>query len=55
VFFDGALCDVERSSDTRIGTAFGHKGEDLPFAGGERGKAFVAPATRKELAYYFGI
>ena len=55
VLLDRALGDVERSGDSMVGTAFGHEGENLPFAGGERGESLVAPATGEELAYYFGI
>jgi hypothetical protein len=55
VLLDRALGDVERPGDGVVGAAFGHEGEDLPFAGGERCEPPVAPAAGEELAHYFGI
>ena len=55
VLLDRALGNVERSGDSMIGAALGHKGEDLPFAGSKYGESPVASAAGEELTYYFGI
>ena len=33
VFFDGGLADEEGLGDAAVGFAFGHRGEDVAFAG----------------------
>src|SRR5215212_8204254 len=55
MLLDCAFRDKKFLGDSVVGATFGHKGEDLPLAGGERREPFVASPAREKLVHNFGI
>jgi hypothetical protein len=53
VLADGCLGDDELPGDRAVGVAFGDEGEDLMFAGGQRGQRVAA--APHQLAYHLGV